>query len=310
MKNQKEKGFSSLAHLIIIIVIVLGLGGGYIALRFQESKPGELTTEGPVDCGSDFDCFITASESCTPSSTTRTITVNLFGVPANIKEDYTLEGFVDGRCSLLLTSETLEVGTKATQKCLFDSTKNLAASLRSWKRGDTPPDSWDADCEIIDEQVGPTPSGVSSIVGSLPIEDNLPNGWLVKSKSNRVNRKIFTVWGGIEILEQPGFLMTRTMYVKSSYDDSVGINIFEFDSEANSKEFFDTITKLRTDSEVLNILESTCKSKSFFDKGYSVECYKDRYYFWLIVGDKKSPSFEESKAEGLKLIEAIGKAMD
>jgi hypothetical protein len=134
----------------------------------QVPAEGPLMGEGkPIDCGSDLDCFITASQNCQPANITHTITINIFGVEQTTTSYYEIKGLEAGKCIFYLRTEKIDLtfppetpqdivdqekeiykkleGRDGT--CKFN-TNDLTAMLNRWKVGNFSTEDWDvAECQ-------------------------------------------------------------------------------------------------------------------------------------------------------------------
>ena len=134
-----------------VLVIALFLGGYQ---RNDETTATEsVTTE---DCKQDFDCFIHASQSCSPATLISETTLDFFGMKQTTVSLFEIRGVTDGnRCALYMRTEKNDIefpaGTpsevvseqKAIAKklegrdaiCKF-ATADLTAMLTRWKEGE------------------------------------------------------------------------------------------------------------------------------------------------------------------------------
>ena len=161
--------------LTVLIAGVILVSGCPLA---PPSDGGGLT--GPIDCGTDFDCFIEASEDCKLAKVEHTAVINLFGVEQTGIFDYELKGKEADNCIFYLKSREMDIkfsdevvqqmlASGATQEeidgqeqilneqvdvfegldgtCKFN-TAELASMLRRWSEGSySTSDLEDAECE-------------------------------------------------------------------------------------------------------------------------------------------------------------------
>jgi hypothetical protein len=143
------------------IILALGfaiiIGGAFAFFMFGKTTiaPGTTTiTLGLYDCGTDLECFITASQNCKPSKVTHNVTIDVFGVKQITSYYYELKGLEANKCKVYFRIEKIDLafppGTsqevidqqkeiyrkleKRDGTCKFN-TNELAAMLRKWKEG-------------------------------------------------------------------------------------------------------------------------------------------------------------------------------
>ncbi|MFH0971110.1 MAG: hypothetical protein V1835_00935 [Candidatus Micrarchaeota archaeon] len=116
--------------------------------------PQATETGGLTDCGSDFDCFIKASENCGPTKVNYIYATDMFGVKQTTENYFELRGMTAGKClfyiklvktSLVFPSQVPQQ-TVDEQKAMYDKlagrdgtckflTTDLTALLERWKAG-------------------------------------------------------------------------------------------------------------------------------------------------------------------------------
>jgi len=141
--------------MIMKIFQLLFLIGIVIVYGCSTQEPSAITSV--KECKSDIDCFIKASESCTMSSFEHTIIYPL-EPPISIKNLFTLNGMVDGKCSLLIEL-IKEANTVSTQECIFDSNGPLTSVLKKSKEiGYISIGDWQSYCKEIrlKQELNPT----------------------------------------------------------------------------------------------------------------------------------------------------------
>lgn len=116
----KKGGFPTWL-IIALVVIVVGAGiFGYLTFRNQDEPPedkllGEDLLEDSdsnveaINCEADFDCFVTASESCKPATVTYAVSKDIAsGVGQTVSAFFEIKGEENGKC--VLYGETEEIG--------------------------------------------------------------------------------------------------------------------------------------------------------------------------------------------------------
>jgi hypothetical protein len=252
--------------------------------------------KGPINCGSDFNCFINTAESCTPSSVDRNIEIGIF----EVKESYYIIGMIDGKCSLKLTVE--QTGTIATQECKFDSGQTLASSLRKWKDGTTSSE-WTSSCKTISQtqrQPISTPNQeISSKIGNLDFDQNLPVDWSIIG--DEVGFEDF----GHLFTQHQGLIKSRQLVLEGPTPYNVSVDIGEFKSQNDISRYF-SIKWTRTgdivdidpeDPEEFCVGDLKPNIKNYYS--YAIMCEKGNYVFHIYI---VAPS---PKDEGIKLAKAI-----
>lgn len=200
-----QKGHISFIEIIVIIAIIAIIGGiGYIWTQKNKTEELKTGTQPKVtdsvsepeskDCGTDFDCFISATNNCGLAKVTHTITLELFGVKTTNTEFLETRGIKSGKCSLYIQKKnidmvfpadfpqaTIDMIKTASQKmigqdgiCLFPNSVDLTNLLNRWKQGkfsfSTNPkegDFKDADCSgkyFSQEVDGDLPANTSKTV--------------------------------------------------------------------------------------------------------------------------------------------------
>lgn len=138
------------------------------------------TEEESTDCGTDFDCFIAASEDCSLASVTHEVTIDLFGMDLTTTSYYEIQGMDQDDCLFYIRTEEqhIEFSDDLVQSlldsgyteeeisqeeddsndaadlvegkdgtCRFD-TADLTDMLTRWQEGSFSSDDWDvAECE-------------------------------------------------------------------------------------------------------------------------------------------------------------------
>lgn len=108
---------------IIVIVIIVIIGGifAFFIIRKKENIPSTATppatipTIGPsslIDCKTDMDCFIKASENCKLAKVTDDATIDVFGMFITTTTFYEVKGLKEGKCVLYLRTEKQDVKFK------------------------------------------------------------------------------------------------------------------------------------------------------------------------------------------------------
>ena len=97
--------------LILIFLIFIYFSPQTVGKAVGDAQVG---SEGPpafLDCGTDFDCFITAAADCTPSNVTHNHTFNVIdsGLPNSVSTYYEMKGEVAGECFLYKQIKTMEL---------------------------------------------------------------------------------------------------------------------------------------------------------------------------------------------------------
>jgi len=233
----------------------------------------------PIDCGSDFDCFINNTVSCKESSVKRILNFDLFGTPVTINESYILKGWINGKCLLSFRIESLAV--IATQECSFDETKPLTASLEAWKNGNIAGTGWDS-CEIVDIQhltpdittVTPEESLPAIELSDFPVEENLSDGWQITSDEISLRSENYDRYN-----ENEGLVAERTVVISSGNDTSVILNIVEFDSASNAEVLFDEGDFTYTH----NIIIAECRAKASKHTTSCLRGFNKNYYLQTSV---------------------------
>lgn len=113
---------------IVIALVAVGLivGGLYLYLESkmpkieiaekmteEEEAPPEgelLKPTGPIDCGTDFDCFIEASRDCNPAKITHTLgPLNIFGMLQTTTSSLEIKGLEADKCVLYTRTEKIDL---------------------------------------------------------------------------------------------------------------------------------------------------------------------------------------------------------
>jgi len=151
------------------VVLLIGLAA-ILLFSGCTTKPQANTNAppaGPKDCGTDFDCFIAASQSCEQAKGTSQITTTIFGVQQTTASSLEIKGIQSGKCLFYLKTEKIELtfppsvpqDTVQQQKdiykklegrdgtCKFNTT-DLTAVLTRWKAGNFSTEDFKvAECE-------------------------------------------------------------------------------------------------------------------------------------------------------------------
>ncbi len=165
---------------IILVLGVVIIGGAFTFFMLTEkeaskttvptTKPTQTPTTpiGPIDCGTDIDCLITASQNCKPAKVNYTSTINMFGMLIVTTTFYEIKGTEANKCILYLRTEKQDINFSeelvqqmltggATQEqiqqqkqeanrqteliegrdgiCKFNSNADLTSLLNKWKKG-------------------------------------------------------------------------------------------------------------------------------------------------------------------------------
>ncbi|MEM2955044.1 MAG: hypothetical protein QW625_03800 [Candidatus Nanoarchaeia archaeon] len=171
--------------LVVAFVIIGSIGGVALFMLTEKEIPKVTPTppaqelkkpSGPIDCGTDIDCFIAAvSQNCTPAKVTNNVTLDIFGVTQTQTSYYETKGLEAGKCIFYSRIEKIDLtfppGTpqdiidqqKEIYKkfegrdgnCKFSSS-DLVAVLSRWKEGHF---NGSASCTLIDERWNCTYTG-------------------------------------------------------------------------------------------------------------------------------------------------------
>lgn len=190
IKKPVKKSSKTLWVVLIIIIVLIG-GGIFAFFTFREagteSKPSiekpiptAAGETGAVDCGTDLDCFIQASQNCDLAKVTHTATFNIFGMEQTTISSFELKGIESDKCIFYLKTESVDVkyadelvqqmltsGSTEEQiqeqeqeaneradtsegldrTCKFNK-DDLTSMLNKWKIGTFSTEDWDvAECE-------------------------------------------------------------------------------------------------------------------------------------------------------------------
>ena len=115
-----KKSFHLLSIIIIGVVVIGLIGGGIFFFTSQDNKnansngslankvtePAKTTVK---DCGKDFSCFVSASESCSDAKVNYIIKTNIFGVLQETNNSYELKKLSNGTCSFSLVTNNIDL---------------------------------------------------------------------------------------------------------------------------------------------------------------------------------------------------------
>ena len=111
----KKGGFPKWLIAVLAVIVISAGVFGYMALRDQEEAPEEGLSETsvpeaePFDCEADFDCFITASQTCKPATVAYAAAKDIAsGVGQKVSAFFEIKGAENGKC--VLYGETKEIG--------------------------------------------------------------------------------------------------------------------------------------------------------------------------------------------------------
>jgi hypothetical protein len=321
---------------LIVIMFILLIGLFFVNGCASKSeplitKPGQEVQApskliAPLDCGTDFDCFIQASKDCSPSSVVRTVTLDVFGTLATSKESYELKGIVDKKCSLIQTVENEATNLIATQECLFP-TDLLTSVLSKWKDGTFSSDEWVPYCTTIqssvEKPITSKQARPASIVGQIDIMSKIPQDWRykrgddyleIKGRDGGLPQYLGYVTGrhiNFETLNHRAY--NTTWNVHTPFTIAIG----EFDSDNNAKRYYDSVIDKNRyydiisspDQQASEVFGATCQSIMDLEEVYDVavnfydlSCYKDNYYFVVKSNDV---SAERAKNKGITMLRSI-----
>ncbi|MFN3302015.1 MAG: hypothetical protein ACK413_03255 [Patescibacteria group bacterium] len=177
MKIQiNQKGIALIVIILIIVGVLIIVGGAYYFARQKSTEikqpvsipaPEEKPLE-PIDCGTSIDCFISASETCSPAKTVYTVTVDIFGVKLTTTLFLELKGEETGKCVFYLRTEKIDLAFPSNvpqevvnqQKAIYKklegrdgtckfNTSDLTAMLKRWKEGTF--ESGNVSCQLTPE---------------------------------------------------------------------------------------------------------------------------------------------------------------
>ena len=195
-KTTKPSRGPWLIAIALLVLAVIIIGGGILAssILFNDESPGtdetknesiltqtitqtqaQTQTAVPIDCGTDFDCFIEASRTCTLANVTSNTTVNTFGMLQTTVSFHELkEGGNASECTFYTRTERvdlkfgyelveqLKAGNATDEQierqeeefnqqadlaegqngtCIFE-TKDLTAMLNGWANGSVFTEDW------------------------------------------------------------------------------------------------------------------------------------------------------------------------
>ncbi len=160
---------------IIVPVIIIAVIGVSVFFIFSEKgtipetkkpeiiipKEESIEPAGPIDCGTNLDCFITASQNCKPSKVTNTITTKIIGVEQTTTSFWEIKGLEENKCLFYIRTEKIDLifppefsqeivnqqkeiykkleGRDGT--CKFN-TNDLTSLLNRWKVGSFSTEDW------------------------------------------------------------------------------------------------------------------------------------------------------------------------
>lgn len=166
---------------IIVPAIIIAVIGVSVFFIFSEKgtitetkktetiipKEEPIEPAGPVDCGTNLDCFITASQNCEPSKVINTITTEILGVKQTTTSFFEIKGLEENKCIFYIRTEKIDLSfppeisqeivnqQKEIYKklegrdgtCEFN-TNDLTSMLNKWKVGSFSVEDWAAaSCE-------------------------------------------------------------------------------------------------------------------------------------------------------------------
>lgn len=126
--NPSSKPIKKSFHLLpilIIGVVVIGLIGGYIFFFTSQNNKNTNSDTTVKDCGEDFSCFVSASESCSDAKVNHIIETNILGVVQKTNNSYELKKLSNGTCSFSLVTNNIDL--QYSQK-LLDMAKRGGAT--------------------------------------------------------------------------------------------------------------------------------------------------------------------------------------
>lgn len=135
--------------LVVTVIVIVGVFAFLTPTAQKSTKP-----PASIDCGTDIDCFIAASQNCKPAKVIYTNTVDIFGVKHTTTSYYEIKGLKAGKCTFYLRTEKIDLtfppetpqdiveqqkeGYKKLEgrdgTCKFNI-NDLTAILRKWKAG-------------------------------------------------------------------------------------------------------------------------------------------------------------------------------
>lgn len=116
--------------IIFILIVIVIIGGIFAFFMLREKQvvsetPSQKQTEfaNVIDCGYDFDCFIGASENCSPANVTDDITLDMFGMLITTTTYLEIKGIEANKCVLYLRTEeqNIDFGDELIQQMLADN---------------------------------------------------------------------------------------------------------------------------------------------------------------------------------------------
>lgn len=100
--------------IIIIAILLIGIGGYFMWPRISRVVSQNSLSKSPQDCGTDFDCFLKASESCSPAIVKKSWTM-FYGPEFTATDHLEIKGQESAKCVLHYKTEYLSAKFSESQ---------------------------------------------------------------------------------------------------------------------------------------------------------------------------------------------------
>jgi uncharacterized protein YpmB len=80
-----------------------------VYLEVKSSMQQPAVPAEPIDCGTNLDCFISASQNCSPARVNYTMTLSLFGVNETTTSHLEIRGIESGKCNFYIRTEKIDL---------------------------------------------------------------------------------------------------------------------------------------------------------------------------------------------------------
>lgn len=120
IKTGKPTKKYSILLIILVLIVVIIIGGGFAFLMLTGKEAPVVTapipptqelteTLEPIDCGTDMDCFIAASQTCKMAKVTYDSTIKIFGMLITTTSFYEIKGTDASSCLFYLRTEKQDI---------------------------------------------------------------------------------------------------------------------------------------------------------------------------------------------------------